>query len=118
MLLNLFGASNQGGARGPKRVGICARLTYKEAALWVGSQVLGMHGHTADEEYGASQRIECERHERAEGKARVFLGERRQSADRGQREQGTNTLGVAWFGQLRQGWAGVSVLAACVGFVR
>jgi hypothetical protein len=58
-------------------------LANEEAASGVGLQVLGVHGHIADEENGPTQGIDSERHQRTEGEARMLAGNRRQGGNQG-----------------------------------
>jgi hypothetical protein len=47
----------------PKRITLGPCLADEEAASGVGLQVLGVHGHIADEEEGPPERIEREGHQ-------------------------------------------------------
>jgi hypothetical protein len=84
MLLHRFGMADQGGPCGPERVAIGTFLSDEEAASRIGLQILGMHGHIANEEDGTTSKIEREGHQRAEGKSRMLAGHRGQRTDRHQ----------------------------------
>jgi len=62
VLRHRFGIADQGCPGSPKPIIIGRCLADEEAASGVGLQVLGVHGHIADEEDGLPERIECERH--------------------------------------------------------
>jgi len=72
VLRQRFGIADQGCPGRPKRITLGPCLADEEAASGVGLQVLGVRGHIADEEEGLPERIERERHQRAEGKPRVL----------------------------------------------
>ncbi len=86
--------------------------------MGVGLEILGVHGHVADEEERAAEGIESVGHERAEGKAGMFAREGGEGGDRGQGEEGAGTLGVGGLGELGQVLRGGGVLARCGGFGR
>src|ERR1039458_4026401 len=67
-----LGVSNQGRSGSPKWVAISARLRNEEAASRVSLQILGVHGHVADEEDGPTCGIEGERHQGPKGGSRVL----------------------------------------------
>ncbi len=83
VLRHRFGIADQGCPGGPKRITVGPCLPDEEAASGVGLQVLGVHGHIADEEDGPPGRIEREGHQRTEGKTRMLAGNRRQGGNRG-----------------------------------
>jgi hypothetical protein len=68
--------------RRSKRVTIGASLPDEETASRIGLQILRVHRHVADEEDGPAGGIECEGHQRAEGKTRMFAGKRGQRTGR------------------------------------
>ena len=84
MLWYRFGMPNQGRSWCPKWVAIGTCLFDEKTASRIGLQVLGVHGHIANEERGPSDRIEREGHQRAEGKSRMLARERGQRTDRHQ----------------------------------
>src|ERR1700753_2201505 len=84
MLWYGFGMTDQGRPRCPKWVAIGTCLFDEKTASRIGLQVLGVHGHIANEEGGPAGRIEGEGHQRAEGKSRTLAGERGQRTDRHQ----------------------------------
>ena len=96
-----FGIANHGCSGGSKRITVGPCLANEEAASGVGLQVLGVHGHIADEEDGPPGRIESEGHQRTEWKARMLAGNCRQGRNRGERHERSDTLGVGWLRQLR-----------------
>jgi hypothetical protein len=59
--------ADEGGPSGPKRITVGPRLPDEEAASRVGLQVLGVHGHIADEENRPTKSIEREVHQWTEG---------------------------------------------------
>src|SRR5260370_28635077 len=58
-----FGIANHGCSGGSKRIPIGPCLADEKAASGVGLQILGVHGHIADEEDGSPGRIERKRHQ-------------------------------------------------------
>jgi hypothetical protein len=58
----------------PQRVTISSHLRDKKAATRISHQILGVHGHFADEEDGATRRIKRERHQRTKQKSWMLAG--------------------------------------------
>ena len=83
-----FGCAEEGGACGSERVRSGVRGAEEEACARVGGEVLGVHGHVADEEERAACGIERVGHERAEGKAGVLAGEGGEGRGGGLRRRG------------------------------
>jgi hypothetical protein len=54
MLWHRFGMADQGSPCGSERVAICHCLSEEEAASPIGLQILGVHGHIANEEDGTT----------------------------------------------------------------
>ena len=69
-----FGSADESRLGGPKSIPVGRHLPDEEAASRVGFQVLGVHGHIADQKDGPTGRIESEWHQRTERKARVLAG--------------------------------------------
>lgn len=110
---DLEDVADEGGAGGAEGVSVGCGLGDEEAGARVGFDVLGVHGHVADEEEGAARRVECVGHERAEGEAGLFFGERGEGREGVEMEEGAGALGVGGLGDDGEGGAGVGVLRAC-----
>src|ERR1039458_9396231 len=103
--------SNEGRSCGPKRVTIGTHLRDEEAAARVSFQVLGVHGHIADEKSGPTRQTDREGHQGTEWESRTLARQRREGGNRDKRHKSPDTLGMGWLRQLRQSWSGGCVLA-------
>jgi hypothetical protein len=90
--------AEEGDAGGSEDVAVGCGLGDEEAGAGIGLEVLGVHGHGADEEEWASGGVEGVGHEGAEGEAGLFAGERGEGGHAGEVEEGAGALGVGGLG--------------------
>src|SRR5271166_1483368 len=74
------------------------RLCHKQAGPRVRLQVLGMHGHRADQEDGAPLSVQSVRHQGSKGEARLFPRQGRETGDAAQVQQSACALCKRRFG--------------------
>lgn len=112
---NLLGEADEGGTGSTEGVPVCGGFADEEAGVGVGAEVVGVHGHVANEQQGGAGWVEGVGHERAEGKTGMFA---RLGAEGGgvvEVEQGTGALCMGGLGQQGGSGAGKGVLAGCWG---
>src|ERR1035437_6893288 len=103
--------SNEGRSCGPKRVTIGTHLRDEEAAARVSFQVLGVHGHIADEKSGPTRQTDREGHQGTEWESRVLARQRREGSNRDERHESPDAFGVGWLRLLGQCRSGRCMLA-------
>ena len=101
-LWHRFGMTDQGDPSGPERFAIGTCLSDEETASRIGLQILGVHGHIANEEDRTTGKIKREGHQRAERKSWMLTRHRGQRTDRHQLEKRAYTLRMTWFRSLRE----------------
>jgi hypothetical protein len=77
------GSAQEGDAGGPQRVAGRIRLSNQQAGAWVVVQVLGVHGHAADEKDRAAEIVSRIGHHGAERESRKLARMSGQAADPG-----------------------------------
>ena len=103
--------TNQRDSGGSEWIGIGFQLRNEQAGAWVGLQILGVHGHAADEKNGAALVVEPIGHEGTERKARLLARDRSQGADPAQMKQRAGALGEGRLGNGGSVARGASMLS-------
>jgi hypothetical protein len=109
---DLGDVADEGDTGRAEDVAVGCGLGDEEAGPWVGLEVLGVHGHGADEKEGAAGGVEGVGHEGAEGEAGLLAGEGGEGGYAGEVEERAGALGVGRLRnrRLRVGVVGCGVL--------